>query len=366
MEKLRTAAASSAKLLAKALKELFALLGSGSAGVLALLLVVILIGTLLISPIGIFFSGESESNMTLLEVVGQLNREFSARITEIENTIPHDDLTQTGQRAKWKDILSVYAVKVSTDPENPLEVMTMDEERAVLLSEIFWDMNSIDYTTEAYTEEITVEVPTEDSTDEDGVVTETQTADRTRLLITISSKTAQQMAEEYEFDREQLSLMAELLSEEYEELWYDLPYGGGNDNIVAVALSQVGNVGGEPYWSWYGYSSRVAWCACFVSWCGEQCGYIESGAMPKFSYCPTGVQWFRNQGQWADRSVLPEPGWIIFFDWDMDGYSDHVGIVEYSDSGIVYTIEGNADDACIQLSYSAGNEKIAGYGIVAE
>lgn len=363
LEKLRTAAASGAKLLAKALKELFAILGSGSAGALALLLVVVLIGALLVSPMGIFFSGESESEMTLQEVVGQLNREFSARIAEIENTIPHDDIEQTGQRAKWKDILSVYAVKVSTDPENPLEVMTMDEERAVLLGKIFWDMNSIDYATESYTEEITVEVPTEDSTDEDGVVTETQTANRTRLLLTISSKTAQHMAEEYEFNQEQLSLMTELLSEEYEELWYGLPYGGGSDDIVAVALSQVGNVGGEPYWSWYGYSSRVAWCACFVSWCGEQCGYIESGAMPKFSYCPTGVQWFKNQGQWADRSVTPEPGWVIFFDWDFDGISDHVGVVEYCDDGIVYTIEGNADDACMQLIYSIENVKIIGYGI---
>ena len=141
---------------------------------------------------------------------------------------------------------------------------------------------------------------------------------------------------------------------------------GGSDDIVPVALSQLGNVGGEPYWSWYGYSSQVAWCACFVSWCGEQCGYIESGAMPKFSYCPTGVQWFRNQGQWADRSVAPEPGWIIFFDWDLDGYSDHVGIVECYDGGIVYTIEGNANDACLQLAYSASTQKIMGYGLITE
>ena len=335
-----------------------------AAGVLALVLIVILIGALICSPMGIFFSGESEGDMTLQQVVGQLNREFSDDITEIENTVAHDDLEQIGQRAKWKDILSVYAVKVSTDPENPLEVMTMDEERAVLLSEIFWDMNSIDYTTEIYTEEITVEIPTDDSTDEDGMVEENQTMERIRLIITISGKTAQQMAEEYEFNQEQLSLMTELLSEEYEELWYGLPYGGGSDDIVEVALSQVGNVGGEPYWRWYGYSSRVAWCACFVSWCGEQCGYIESGIMSKFSYCPTGVQWFRSQGQWADRSATPEPGWIIFFDWDYDSISDHVGIVEYSDGGMVYTIEGNANDTCRRLAYTAGIRKILGYGII--
>ena len=88
--------------------------------------------------------------------------------------------------------------------------------------------------------------------------------------------------------------------------------------------------------------------------------------MPKFSYCPTGVQWFRNQGQWADRSTAPEPGWIIFFDWDLDGYSGHVGIVECYDGGIVYTIEGNANDACLQLAYSTSTQKIMGYGLITE
>ena len=94
----------------------------------------------------------------------------------------------------------------------------------------------------------------------------------------------------------------------------------------------------------------------------EQCGYIESGAMPKFSYCPTGVQWFRNQGQWADRSVTPESGWVIFFDWDLDGYSDHVGIVEKVDRGKIYTIEGNSHDTCKQNQYSVGYKEIFGYG----
>ena len=188
--------------------------------------------------------------------------------------------------------------------------------------------------------------------------------ERTRLMITISGKTAQQMANEYEFDEEQLQFLTELLSEDYANLWYCLP-SGGSDDIVAVALSQVGNVGGQPYWSWYGFSSRVAWCACFVSWCGEQCGYIESGAMPKFSYCPTGVQWFKDHGQWADRSTVPEPGYIVFFDWDYDGVSDHVGIVESSNGNYVYTIEGNSSDACRQLSYPVGSREIMGFGVVA-
>lgn len=99
------------------------------------------------------------------------------------------------------------------------------------------------------------------------------------------------------------------------------PYGraftsGGNQAIVEVALTQLGNVGGEPYWSWYGFDSRVEWCACFVSWCAEQCGYLESGIIPKYSLCSDGVNWFRNNGQWQGRDYEPTAGNLIFFDWE--------------------------------------------------
>ena len=147
-------------------------------------------------------------------------------------------------------------------------------------------------------------------------------------------------------------------------MWASLSVpGGGSDDIVAVALSQVGNVGGQPYWSWYGFSSRVEWCACFVSWCSDQCGYIESGVMPKHSYCPTGVEWFRSRGQWQDRNSIPAPGAIIYFDWDGNSVSDHVGIVESCDGATVYTIEDNANDAVERLSYAAEDGRIMGYGI---
>ena len=348
----------------KAVYKLGAALVGGMSGMLLVpLVVVLLIGGLLCSPLGIFFSGEAESTMTLQQVMSELNTAFSDRITEIENANVHDDLRQDGQRPLWKEILTVYAVKTTTDPENPLDAVSMDEEHAEVLRSIFWDMTVIEFTTETYTEEITVEVPTDDSTDEDGMVEETQTVERTRLVISISGKSAQQMAEEYGFDEKQLGYVTELLSDEYSDLWAILSVPGvGSDDIVAVALSQVGNVGGQPYWSWYGFSSRVEWCACFVSWCADQCGYIESGAMPKHSYCPTGVEWFRSRGQWQDRNSIPAPGAIIYFDWGGDGVADHVGIVESCDGSTVYTIEGNANDTVKRLSYSAGNIKIMGYG----
>ena len=346
-----------------AVKSIGALLG-GSAGLVAVLLVVIVLAAgLLLSPLGIFFSSDAGGEVTLQQVMSELNTAFADRITEIENANAHDDLRQDGQRPLWKDILTVYAVKTTTDPENPLDAVSMDEEHAEVLRTIFWDMTVIEFTTETYTEEITVEVPTEDSTDEDGMVEETQTVERTRLVITITSKTAQQMAEEYGFDEKQLGYVTELLSEEYSDLWASLSVPGvGSDDIVAVALSQVGNVGGQPYWSWYGFSSRVEWCACFVSWCAEQCGYIESGVIPKHSYCPTGVEWFRSRGLWQDRSSIPAPGSIIYFDWGGDGVADHVGIVESCDGSTVYTIEGNANNACKRLSYAVGDRRILGYG----
>lgn len=141
--------------------------------------------------------------------------------------------------------------------------------------------------------------------------------------------------------------------------------GGGNQAIVEVALTQLGNEGGQPYWSWYGFDGRVEWCACFVSWCADQCGYLESGIIPKYSLCSDGVDWFQSNGQWQGRDYEPLAGNIIFFDWDNDGTIDHTGIVEKCENGTVYTVEGNSGDACKQRSYSVGSSSIYGYGIPA-
>lgn len=148
------------------------------------------------------------------------------------------------------------------------------------------------------------------------------------------------------------------------------PYGraftsGSNQAIVEVALTQLGNEGGQPYWSWYGFDGRVEWCACFVSWCADQCGYIESGIIPKFAGCVDGSNWFKGNGQWQDRNYEPQAGDIIFFDWEGDGETDHVGIVEKCENGVVYTVEGNSGDACRQKQYTVGSSSIYGYGVPA-
>ncbi len=138
-----------------------------------------------------------------------------------------------------------------------------------------------------------------------------------------------------------------------------------NQAIVEVALTQLGNEGGQPYWSWYGFDGRVEWCACFVSWCADQCSYIESGIIPKFAGCVDGANWFKGNGQWKDRSYEPSTGDIIFFDWEGDGETDHVGIVEKCENGVVYTVEGNSGDACRQKQYTVGSSSIYGYGVPA-
>ena len=141
--------------------------------------------------------------------------------------------------------------------------------------------------------------------------------------------------------------------------------GGGNQAIVEVALTQLGNEGGQPYWSWYGFEGRVEWCACFVSWCANECGYIDTGVIPKFAGCVLGSQWFMDRGQWQDGSFEPSAGHIIFFDWEGDGVTDHVGIVERAENGTVYTVEGNSGDTCRQNRYAIGSSVIYGYGIPA-
>ena len=140
-----------------------------------------------------------------------------------------------------------------------------------------------------------------------------------------------------------------------------------NNDIVSVAISQLGNKGGQPYWSWYGFESRVEWCACFVSWVANECGKIDNGTMPKFSACNDGIAWFKQKEQWIESTDIPITGDIIFFDWakdGIDGSSDHVGIVEYYDieKNIVHTVEGNSNDECKQREYSKDDNQIMGYG----
>jgi glucan-binding YG repeat protein len=135
----------------------------------------------------------------------------------------------------------------------------------------------------------------------------------------------------------------------------------GSQEIVVLALTQLGNVGGQPYWSWYGFNFRIEWCACFVSWCAAHCGYTQNEKVPIFISCAVGIKWFREHNQWRGKNYTPVSGDYIFFDWEPDGVADHIGIVDYVENGYVYTVEGNSNDTCRTKSYRLDSENIFGY-----
>ena len=346
------------KAIIAATKALIAAIAAGGWIAVLVIVIICLIGLLIGSCFGIFFSGEdSGSGYTMQNVVQEINDDYQQQIDTTKANLSHDVLEMSGSRAVWPEVLAVYAVKTTTDPDNPQEVATIDDSKKAILTDIFWEMNQISSRTETRTETVITETD-----DGHGNIVETEsTVTQTYLYITVSHKTAEEMAEQYGFDKEQKEQLAELLAEENRSLWSAVLYGIYTEDgaIVSVALSQVGNVGGEPYWSWYGFSGRVEWCACFVSWCANECGYIDTGVIPQYAGCVNGVQWFKDRGQWMDGSAEPAPGMIIFFDWDdengQDGLSDHTGIVEKVENGRVYTIEGNSGGSVRQNSYAVGH-----------
>ncbi len=137
---------------------------------------------------------------------------------------------------------------------------------------------------------------------------------------------------------------------------------GSRQGMIDVAASQIGNAGGQKFWSWWGYKSRVAWCAIFVSWVANENGLIDSSKIPSFQGCSAGADWFKKNGQWKDSSYTPLPGDIVFFNWsDTASVYDHVGIVEYVSGDEIHTIEGNASDQVKRCTRYKST--IIGYGV---
>ena len=357
------------KAIIAATKALIFAIAAGGWVAVVVIIVICLIGLIVGSCFGIFFSNEdSGSGQTTQAVVQEINTDYQTQLDTTKANISYDVLEMSGSRAVWPEVLAIYAVKTTTDPDNAQEVATMDDSKKAILKDIFWQMNEISSRTETKTEEVITE--TDDG--HGNIVETTTTVTRTYLYITVSHKTAEEMVDQYNFNADQRKQLAELLADENQRLWCAVLYGigTGDGEIVTVALSQIGNVGGAPYWSWYGFNSRVEWCACFVSWCANECGYIDAGVIPKFAGCVWGVEWFRDRGLWQDNSYEPRPGDIIFFDWDnkgssgpQDGESDHVGIVEKVENGTVYTVEGNSGDSCRENHYAIGYYEILGYGM---
>ena len=339
-------------------------LAAGGSIILMVFVLICMVGMLIASPFGIFFSGEdSGSGQTMQTVVREINQEYEEKLAGIRSGTAYDSLEISGARAVWPEVLSVYAVKTTTNPDASMEVVTMDEAKKAILRDIFWQMNSIASRTETKTETVLTETD-----DGHGNILQTESqVTRTTLYITVDHKTAEEMAEQFLFSEEQKEQLTLLLAKENQSMWNQVLYGigTGDGQIVSIALSQVGNVGGEIYWRWYGFGGKVNWCACFVSWCADQCGYIEAGVIPKFAACVDGATWFQDRGLWQDRSYVPRAGDIIFFDKQHVGETHHVGIVERVEGDVIYTVEGNSSDQCRQRNYPVGSDKIYGFGVPA-
>lgn len=328
---------------------------------LVALCVILLVAAVVSSPFGIIFSNEDPAPgaVTTREVVAEVNAEYTAKIEALQAG-SYDSVEMTGAPADWRDVLAVFAIKTA-GADDGMDVATLDPDRVARLKAIFWDMTTISHYVQ------TIRHPDRDP--DDGV--DTSWTERI-LHITVTGKTADEAAAAYNFTQDQRAQLAGLQAPENNDLWLSLLYGvsGTDGQIVSVALAQIGNVGGQPYWSWYGFTSRVEWCACFISWCANECGYIDIGTIPKFAGCVQGSRWFKNRGQWAERNIEPVPGMIVFFDWDnkgssgpQDGVPDHVGIVVKVENGVIYTVEGNSGDTCRENRYPVGHYEIYGYGV---
>ena len=337
-----------------ATQELIAAIAAGGWVVLVVVLLICIIGLLIASPFGIFFAdGNSPDSVSPTAAIVQINGEYADTLSALQAGGTYDRVEIQGRPPSWADVFAVFAAKTAGAADGE-SVAVLNPDTVEKLRVVFWDMTKITRL------EAEIEHPAEG-----GTPAWTEKV----LTITVTPRTPDDMRVFYVFTNQQNAALDELLTAANREMWNSLLYGSSGE-IVAVALSQVGNVGGQPYWSWYGFNSRVEWCACFVSWCANECGYIEAGVIPKFAGCVGGSNWFKARGQWQDGSYEPRPGDLIFFDWDdPGGYSgpqddvpDHVGIVERVENGVVYTVEGNSGDSCRQRSYSVGYYEIWGYG----
>ena len=356
-----------------AAKSAMTALAAGGGATMFFLLPILVIGLLAGSIFAIFLPDEAE-RVSTRTVIQRIDREYNERLEEIKSDYSYDRLELSGSRPSWREVLAFYAVLVNTDPDNPRDVAVMDEDRADILRKVFWEMIEIEADTGTVTEINYVE-----TVDGDGnPVTEAVETELTVLYITVSKTPMEVLYLEYAFDEERCAKRDELLSDEYVTLWNNVLYGTGSGcaDLVAVALSQVGN-SGETYWSYMGYTSRVEWCACFVSWCANECGYIEDGTLPKTAGCSVGVQWFKDRNRWQEPTYtdatgqtvpyIPSPGDIIYFDWIRNGAKngtpDHVGIVEKVENGLVHTVEGNSGDNVCKNTYDINDIQLFGFGI---
>ena len=290
------------------------------------------------TPYGVFLSeGQSsgEGRYTMREAVRIINYEYNAEIDTLLEKYSVDETIKSGSCAPWREVLAVFSVLRSKDNQS---TVLLNRDGLDRLREVFRLINF--YEVAEYEEgEIKAEL----------------------ILGHISAFDA---GRAYSFSDSEMLLLEEMLGDDMKSAWSAVLYGSGED-IAVIALNELGNAGGQTYWSWYGFESRVEWCACFVSWCADQAGLIDEKLVPKFDNCASGAAWFKSHDMFEHPPYTPNEGDIVFFDWEGDGISDHVGIVTSSENGIISTVEGNSADMVRQGSYNADDKCIFGYGVYA-
>ena len=354
-QKASQAAGRALRAILSAARSLAAAMMAGVSTVLSMVLVICLIGLLIASPFGIFFSGEdSGTGYTMPEAVTMLNTEFTDRIEQIKAENPYDELDMdnagsVAMVANWRDVLAVYAVRTTTDASSPDEVATLTEEKLDILRQIFWDMNAISYW---------VETISGDKDESDTVI----------LHITVTVKDHLQMADEYRFTADQRKLLEELMQPEYQELFAALTGSYQDielspDEVAKIMENLPANLSearrevvltayqllGKVHYFWGGKSLIIGWdsrwgmpmkvtaegssttgtvrpfgldCSGMVDWVfynqtgGQYVIGHGGGATTQHSYC-TPIAWSDAQ-----------PGDLVFYPGD-----SHVGIVCGFDSG---------------------------------
>ncbi len=339
----------------------------------------------------------------IAQAVETVNGELEKRISKAKRGYRYTELDlQLNNIDNWRDVFSVYAVQQTT-ASNPQSAMLFSDAEIEEFVEIYNDTHPIRAELEVIypTTTTTATTTTRRSTSTTATRTTTRTITTTlttvgttltsttattttkrtttttvpprRVLhITVRGLSVDEMSRIYGFDAEQRELLTVLLSPEFEEMWEKLlagivmDVGASSDSIAEIALSQVGNVGGEIYQKWYGFDFWVDWCAIFASWCADQCGYIDSGVCPKFAGVNSeGIPWFQSRGLWKDRAYVPKIGDYIFIDWELDGEADHVEIVVDVVGYTVHTVGGNrggGEGECITDTFYVGSNYIYGYG----
>ena len=197
-----------------AVKGLITMIAAGGWVAIVIILVVCMVASLASSPFGIFYSNDEATpgNMTMTSVIKQIDQDFNNEIEKIKTENPHDEVDVITTPQNWRDVLAVYAVKNSANPDNPIEIVTIDNQKYEAIKSVFWDMNNIFFKLE----KIELETVYDESSSTE------QTNSKTILHIIIKNKSCSEMEAQYAFNSEQCKLLDEFMSDNLKSIWSEL------------------------------------------------------------------------------------------------------------------------------------------------